>query len=101
MLLYSCIVSALLLTAVSAVSGGERDWGYYGYEEHVLEEGRHVSTAVHNPFLSDRVVGEIPERYKGHHVEKREIFGEDDRGEVDRESIPEENRIPELATVRQ
>ena len=102
MLPYSCIIPALLLAAISA----ERDWGYFGYEEHVIGEGIHLSTTLHNPFLNDKVVKRnveterIPERHSGHQVERREIFGEDDRSEVNINSIPEESRMPELATVR-
>ena len=100
-MLLSYVISVFFLSAVYA----ERDWKYFGYEQHVLGEGRVTSTTVHNPFLDNGVVGrnaeDIPEGNIGHHVERREIFGKDDRSEVDRESIPEESRIPELATVRQ
>ena len=47
---------------------------------------------IHNPFLDNvvvqRNVANIPETNNEHHVERREIFGEDDRDEVSREHVP-------------
>ena len=59
----------------------------------------------HNPFLDNvvvqRNVANIPETNNEHHVERREIFGEDDRDEVSREHVPTRtNNLAELSTVK-
>ena len=82
----------LITLATYFMLGNAIDLKYYGFEEVVLEDGRHSRTIEHNPLIGEEV-------REGHIVSRREIFGRDDREEVDRDNIDEEDRIPELATV--
>ena len=80
----------------------EREVKYFGYEQHTLENNQH-EIHFHNPFLDNvllqRNVVNIQELNNEHHIERREIFGEDDRDEVSREFVPLEDKQAELSTV--
>ena len=94
------LIICLFIVVVVVVC--ERDVKYFGYERHVLENGEH-EVNIHNPFLDNvvvqRNVANIPETNNEHHVERREIFGEDDRDEVSREHVPTEDKLAEVSTV--
>ncbi|KAI6660671.1 Serine protease 23 [Oopsacas minuta] len=96
------IVNLSIVCLLFVVCVCDKNLAYFSYEQHDLEDGEHLTNILHNPFLEgvvDRDVNNIPEGSIHHYVKKREIFGEDDRNEVDRESISAENRLAELSTV--
>ena len=95
---YSVLVVCLFVVVVVC----ERDVKYFSYERHLLDNGEH-EVNIHNPFLDNVVVQRnvvnIPETDNEHHIERREIFGKDDRDEVSRQFVPLEDKQAELSTV--
>ena len=103
-LVYCCRMSYFVFIVclfVVVVVVCEREVKYFGYEQHTLENNQHEIN-FHNPFLDNVFVQRnvnIQELNNEHHIERREIFGEDDRDEVSREFVPLEDRQAELSTV--
>lgn len=83
---------------------------YYTYECHIIEDQRISQSEVHDPisnlteallarYHTETIIEGGSGNMKNKSVKKREIFGNDDRAQVDITTFPEPNNRPVKATV--